>query len=256
MNLDEQAAQNPNQGRQPVASEEPSLAAKADAYVQALVALDQFSGSVLIGREDQVLFASGYGLANREHGVANTPQTKFRLGSVTKQFTAMAVLILQGQGKLRVHDPVTKVLPDCPQAWERVTIHHLLTHTSGIPEHTNGLDWKTTGRAPHTPKGVIDLFRERPLDFQPGEAHQYSNSGYVLLGHIIEQVADASYEAFLQEHVLGPLGMANTGYDSSGRVLEHRATGYDLRAGTFVNASFADDHTAALGGPATGDSRR
>lgn len=99
-----------------MACEDPSLAAKADTYVQALVALDQFSGSVLIGREDQVLFTRGYSLANREHGVANTPQTKFRLGSVTKQFTAMAVLILQGQGKLRVHDPVTKVLgagPTC-----------------------------------------------------------------------------------------------------------------------------------------------
>lgn len=216
------------------------LASKVDTYMQALVALDRFSGSLLIAREGNVLLSKGYSLANREHGVYNTPQTKFRLGSVTKQFTAMAILILQNQSRLQVHDPISKVLPDCPKAWERVTIHHLLNHTSGVPEHTNRLDWKTTGRSPQTVQGVIDLFKDRPLDFIPGEAHQYSNSGYVLLGQIVEQVAGMSYEMFLNEHVFGPLGMENTGYDWNTRVLEHRAMGYDLRDDIFVNADYLD----------------
>lgn len=218
----------------------PDLAAKVDTYMQALVALDRFSGAILIAREGEVLMSAGYGLANREHGVPNTPQTKFRLGSITKQFTAVAILILQQQSKLRVQDPISAHLPDCPDAWKPVTIHHLLNHTSGMPEHTNRLNWQTTGRSPLTVQGVVDLFRDLPLDFQPGEAHQYSNSGYILLGQIVEQVADMPFEAFVREQIFAPLGMENTGYDRSDRVLEHRATGYDLRNGTYVNANFLD----------------
>ena len=218
----------------------PDLASKVDTYMQALVTLDRFSGSILIAREGNVLVSNGYSLANREHGVLNTPQTKFRLGSVTKQFTAMAILILKNQSKLQVQDPISKVLPDCSDVWERVTIHHLLNHTSGIPEHTNGLDWKTTGRSPLTVQGVVDLFKDRPLDFQPGEGHQYSNSGYILLGQIIEQVTSMSYEAFVDECIFEPLGMEDTGYDWNIRVLEHRAMGYDLREDMFVNADYLD----------------
>lgn len=103
---------------------DPDLAAKVDTYMQALVALDRFSGSILIAREGNVLMSAGYGLANREHGVPNAPQTKFRLGSVTKQFTAMAILILQNQNKLRIQDPIRAVFPDCPDAWERVIGYH------------------------------------------------------------------------------------------------------------------------------------
>ncbi len=217
-----------------------NLASNVDTYMQALVGLDRFSGSILIAREGDVLVSKGYSLANREHGVPNTPQTKFRIGSVTKQFTAMAILMLQHQGKLQVQEPISKVLPDCPNAWQRVTIHHLLNHTSGIPEHTDRLDWKTTGRSPLAVQDLIDLFKDRPLDFQPGEDHRYSNSGYIVLGQIIEQVARMSYEAFVNEHMFEPLGMANTGYDWNNRVLEHRAMGYDLRNDRFVNADYLD----------------
>ena len=219
---------------------DPEFAAKVDTYMQALVALDRFSGSILIAREGEVLVSKGYGLANREHGVPNTPQTKFRLGSVTKQFTATAILMLQHQGKLRVQEPISKVLLGCPGVWEKVTIHHLLNHTSGIPNYTNWLDWKTTGRSPLTVQGVVDLFRDRPLDFQPGEESRYSNSGYTLLGQIVEELSGLSYEAFLHQHVFDPLGMVNTGYDRHERVLEHRATGYDFRDGLFVNAGYFD----------------
>ncbi|MBT4496147.1 MAG: serine hydrolase [Gemmatimonadetes bacterium] len=218
----------------------PDLASKVDTYMQALVTLDRFSGAILIARAGEVLMSAGYNLANREHGVPNTPQTKFRLGSVTKQFTAMAILILQHQGKLRVQDPISALLPGCPDAWEPVTVHHLLNHTSGMPEHTDRISWQTTGRSPLTVQGVVDLFKDLPLDFQPGENHQYSNSGYILLGQIIEQVSGMPYETFVRKQILDPLGMENTGYDRSDRVLEHRATGYDLRDGAYVNAGFLD----------------
>ncbi len=216
------------------------IAAEVDTCIQALVALDRFSGSVLIAREGEVLASAGYGLANREHGVPNTPQTKFRLGSLTKQFTAMAILLLQDQDKLQLQDPISRLLPDCPDTWDTVTIHHLLNHTSGIPEHTDRLDWKTTGRTPMRVQEIADLFRHQPLDFQPGARHQYSNSGYILLGQVIEQVAGVSYEAFVQERIFVPLGMADTGYDRSDLVLENRAAGYDLRDDVYVNADFLD----------------
>ncbi len=216
------------------------LASKVDTYIQALVALDQFSGSILIARAGRVLVRAGYGLANREHGVPNTPQTKFRMGSLTKQFTAIAILILQNQNKLQVQDPLSKVLPNCPESWQQITIHHLLNHTSGVPEHTTKLFFETKGRSPQTVQDIVDLFKDRPLDFQPGEDHRYSNSGYILLGQIIEQVTGMSYAAFMDEHIFQPLNMKNTGYDRSDKVLEHRATGYDLRDHTLVNAGYID----------------
>ena len=113
------------------------LTSKVEEYMAARVKRDHFSGTVLIARDGQVLFSQGYGMANLEHDVPNTPQTKFRLGSITKQFTAMAILILQERGKLNVHDKVKKYFPDAPKAWDEITIHHLLTHTSGIPNYTD-----------------------------------------------------------------------------------------------------------------------
>ena len=113
-----------------------ALASRIEEYMAARVKRDHFSGSILVARDGKVLFSQGYGMANLEHDVPNTPQTKFRLGSITKQFTAMAIMILQERGKLDVHDKVKKYLPDAPKAWDEITIHHLLTHTSGIPNYT------------------------------------------------------------------------------------------------------------------------
>ena len=110
-----------------------ALASKVEEYMDARVKRDHFSGSVLIARDGKVLFSRGYGMANLEHDVPNTPHTKYRLGSITKQFTAMAILILQERGKLKVEDKVKKYLPDAPKAWDEITIRHLLTHTSGSP---------------------------------------------------------------------------------------------------------------------------
>lgn len=221
-------------------SPNPEIAPKFEEYMQALVDLDRFSGAILVGRDGNVLVSKGYGLANREHDVPNTPQTKFRLGSITKQFTAMAILILQNRDKLKAHDPISKHVPDCPAAWEPATIHHLLNHTSGVPNYTDFIDWETTGRSPLTVQGVIELFKNKPLNFQPGKGHRYSNSGYILLGYIVEQVSGKSYEAFLTESIFEPLGMKNTGYGHTAHVLSHRASGYDQRGDTIENAGYLD----------------
>lgn len=217
----------------------PDLTAKFTEYMDAQLRASQFSGAVLVARDGQVLFARGYGMANLEHGIANSPQTKFRLGSITKQFTAVAFLQLQEQGKLSVQDAVCKYVPDCPAAWAPITIHHLLTHTSGIPNFTSFPDYQPTMMNASPPEKTLARFRDKPLDFAPGERFSYSNSGYVLLGFILEKVTGQSYEQYLREHILGPAGMRNTGYDWTSTVLSGRASGYARRGQSgYANAEY------------------
>jgi CubicO group peptidase (beta-lactamase class C family) len=183
------------------------------------------SGSVLVAHNGMV-FAKGYGLADKETRIPNTPQTRFRLGSVTKQFTAMAILLLQDQGRLRVQDPICRSIPACPTDWLPITIEQLLTHTSGIPDYTNFPDFAVTWTHAVTVEELIARFKDRPLDFTPGSRFRYSSSGYVLLGSIIEHVSGESYAAFLQTHIFAPLQMHNTGYDTTSPALPQHATGY------------------------------
>lgn len=224
----------------PAAARCEDLTKAFESYMDARVRVSQFSGSVLVAREGQVVFRRGYGLANREWGVPNTPETKFRLGSITKQFTAMAVLILQEQGKLKVEAPIKTYLADCPESWDAITIRHLLTHTSGIPNFTGFPDYQKTMREPSPPLKTIARFRDKPLEFAPGTKFAYSNSGYVLLGALIEKVSGKSYEAVLRESILEPLGMADTGYDHTETVLEKRASGYEADGDRIVNADYLD----------------
>lgn len=184
---------------------------------------ETFTGAVLVARNGEILLSQGYGWADPENQVANTPQTKYRLGSITKQFTAMAVLILKSRSQLDVQDLICHYLPDCPDSWQEITIHHLLSHTSGIPNLTEFPDFKTFKAMPSTPEQTIARFKDKPLDFHPGAKWNYSNSGYVLLGYIIEQVSGQSYEMFLRENIFDPLQMTSTGYDHNDGSL---ATGY------------------------------
>jgi CubicO group peptidase (beta-lactamase class C family) len=186
---------------------------KADTYLSKLTKARLFSGSVLIARNGKVLVRKGYGEADLKKHLVNTAQTKFRLGSLTKQFTAMAILILQAQGKLNVRDRICTYLGDCPTTWQKITLHHLLTHTSGIPDFAGFPDYQTTQGSPSSPTQTIARFKDKPLDFQPGEKFSYSNSGYVVLGAIIEQASGKRYEAFLQENIFVPLQMVDSGYD-------------------------------------------
>jgi CubicO group peptidase (beta-lactamase class C family) len=200
-----------------------NFAIEVDNLLDSYVVSGVFRGSVLIAREGVVLVSRGYGLADRGAGIPNTPETKFRLGSVTKMFTAAAVLLLQEQGKLNVQDAVCDYLADCPPAWQAVTIHHLLTHTSGIPDLTTFPEYPSWRATPSSPPETLNRFNGRPLDFPSGQAWRYSNSGYIVLGLIIEQAAGQPYEAFLRESIFTPLNMTASGYDHN---LNELAVGY------------------------------
>ena len=216
------------------------VSTRADEYCRAEETVNRFSGSVLVAKGDQVLFAKGYGLANVEHGVLNSPQTIFRLGSITKQFTAMAILILQEQGKLSVDDLVSKHVEECPEAWSEVTVHQLLSHTSGIPNFTGLPEYRSTMMLPSPPAKTLDRVRNLALEFKPGEKFAYSNSGYVLLGQIIEKVAGTSYEEFLRKSIFEPLDMKKSGYDSPETILTNRAAGYRRAGEKLSNAAYLD----------------
>jgi CubicO group peptidase (beta-lactamase class C family) len=218
-----------------------ALVSKVEDYMAARVKRDHFSGSILIARDGRVLVSQGYGMANLEHEVPNTPQTKFRLGSITKQFTAMAILILQERGKLAVQDKIKKYLPDAPKAWDEITIHHLLTHTSGIPNYTENLDFLRTLPVRVTLKELIAKFKDKPLDFKPGDKFKYSNSGYILLGQIIENASGENYPRFMNETIFAPLKMTDTGYDNALPIIKHRAAGYTRRLGfAITNCDYID----------------
>jgi len=215
-----------------------NIDSRIDQIVESYVANKQFMGTVLVARGGDVLFSKGYGSANLEWAIPNTPATKFRLGSITKQFTAASILLLEERGKLKVDDPVKKYLPDAPGAWDKITIFHVLTHTAGIPNFTSFPDYRTTEAVATTPEKLVARFRDKPLDFEPGEKWNYSNSGYVLLGYLIEKISGQSYEKFLQENIFTPLGMKDSGYDSNFAVIARRATGYATSPDGPVAAGF------------------
>ena len=221
---------------------------KVDEYVNAAMRVSRFGGAVLVARDGQPIVSRGYGMANIEHNVPNTPQTVFRIGSVTKQFTGMAIVMLQERGKLSVNDPVCKHLPDCPQAWQPITIKNLLTHTAGIPNYTEFPDFVKTAAAETTSAELTGRFRDKPLQFALGEKFAYSNSGYYLLGTIIERASGKPYADFLQENIFAPLGMKQTGYDNPARIIRNRAAGYARTSDGFVNAAPISMSTAYAAG--------
>jgi CubicO group peptidase (beta-lactamase class C family) len=211
---------------------------RMDQIVQSYAADRKFMGTALVARDGQVVFSKGYGFANLEWKIPNTPDTKFRLGSVTKQFTAASILLLEERGKLSVTDPVKKYMPDAPAAWDKITIRHLLTHTSGIPNFTGFADYQKLEPFKSTPAELVARFRDKPLDFQPGEKWSYSNSGYVLLGYLIEKISGETYEKFVTENIFQPLGMKDTGYDSNTAIIARRAEGYEMNRGEYQHAGF------------------
>jgi CubicO group peptidase (beta-lactamase class C family) len=197
-----------------------------DQVVTSFASSGKFMGSVLVAKGDQVLLSKGYGSANLEWGIPNSPSTKSRLGSLTKQFTAASILLLEERGKLSTGDPVRKYLPDAPAAWDKVTLFNLLTHTSGIPSFTGFKDYAETEPFATTSANLVARFRDKPLEFEPGTKWNYSNSGYALLGYLIEKISGESYADFVTENLFTPLGMADSGYDSNTAVVPRRASGY------------------------------
>lgn len=212
--------------------------ARMDQLIQSYAADNKFMGSVLVARGSDVLFSKSYGSANLEWNIPNSSTTKFRIGSITKQFTAASILLLEERGKLKIEDPVKKYMPDAPAAWDNITIHHVLTHTSGIPSFTGFPDYAQAKMFNTPVEKIVAKFRDKPLDFAPGEKFSYSNSGYVLLGYLIEKISGQTYENFLQESIFTPLGMKDSGVDSNSAIIQRRAAGYARPPKGIVNADY------------------
>lgn len=222
----------------------PDVITEIDTILENYAKQNVFSGSVLISQQGNVLLSKGYGLANRDKNIPNTPQTRFRIASISKQFTAMGILILQAQGKLDVKDRLCQYLDECPFAWEAITLEHLLTHTSGLSELLiNPEDPSEWWKTPAAPDQIVERFRDLPLDFPPGEEWRYSSTGYRFLAHIIEQVSGQPYEAFLSQAIFTPLGMSDTGNPTDADDL---ALGYADGTG-YIPITFVEDVSYMIG---------
>jgi D-alanyl-D-alanine carboxypeptidase len=209
-----------------------------DDLVQATYKPGEPGAAVIAVRDGEVIYRKGHGMANLELGVPIEPDMVFRIGSVTKQFTAVAILMLAEEGKLAVADPITKFLPDYPTHGHLITVEHLLTHTSGIKSYTDMDAWLPVLRNDFTVQEMVDFFKNQPMNFAPGKRWSYSNSGYVLLGAIIEKASGQTYEQFLQYRIFDPLGMKQSYYDNPLRVIPRRAAGYEKGPDGYANAPY------------------
>ena len=222
-----------------LAAQDQGLSERIDRYLQPLLEEDLISGALLIARGDQILVQKAFGLANREYQQPCGLDTRFRLASVSKMFTAAAILLLQQDGKLSVNNPLSTYLPDYPNG-DTITLHHLLNHTSGVVNYSGLEDHYRVWAMPHTREQVMARFRDKPLQFEPGTQWRYSNSGYVLLAAVIEKVGGRPYGVFLQERIFGPLGMAATQVDDPLSIIPLRATGHYNQGGRLVQAPYLD----------------
>jgi CubicO group peptidase (beta-lactamase class C family) len=196
------------------------------AYVAPYSQMNDFSGTILLVREGRDSVAAGFGFADRERGVRNSPATRYGIGSLTKTFTAAAIAILQERGLLSLDDTLGLYLPGFPHGGE-ITIKHLLAHTSGVPDYHSLPDYQAQRAHPTTLAEFAAWVGTKPLDFRPGEKDSYSSSGYALLAYVIEQVSGTSYSEFLRHNLFEPLGMGETGDLSDGGAIPRLATGYD-----------------------------
>lgn len=202
----------------------------------------QFNGTILVSEGGTIILKKGYGLANMEWNIQNKPDTKFRLGSVTKQFTSMLIMQLVEEGKIKLENRLTDYLPYYRKdTGDKISIHHLLTHTSGIPNYTDLPDFfEEVSRNPYSVDDFINEYCSGNLEFEPGSKYKYSNSGYFILGAIIEEITGESYENTLQKKIFDPLNMKNSGYDRHGMIIPKRATGYEKTMNGYINSPYLD----------------
>ena len=215
--------------------------------VQHYVQANRFMGNVLIAQEDQIVYEASFGYANLELNVLHNPLTKFRIASVTKPLTAAAIMVLESRGLVKLENTVQAHLPDFPDG-DRITVRHLLNHTSGIANYTSLPDFERVTRQFHTLPEVIALFAGKPLEFAPGSQRMYSNSNYILLTAILESITTQSYADVLRELVLEPLGLSDTGVDESASVLPDRASGYAWASKKYHHAQHMDISVASGAG--------
>src|SRR5882724_7849807 len=224
----------------------PALAQDKARQIDELVSLyhkyEQFNGSALVAENGKIIYKKGIGLANMEWNIPNEPDTKFRLGSITKQFTATLILQLVEQGKIKLDGKLSDYLDAYRKdTGARITIHNLLSHTSGVPNYTAQQGFfQNVSRNPFTVDDFIKKYASGDLEFEPGTKFNYSNSGYFLLGAIVEKVTGKPYEQVLKENILDPLGMKNSGYDHYNTILSRRATGYTKTQRGYETAPYLD----------------
>jgi D-alanyl-D-alanine carboxypeptidase len=209
-----------------------------DALVQQAYRAGEPGAAVIVVKEGQPLYRGAVGLAQVELGVPLAPEMIFRLASITKQFTAVAVLMLMEQGKLELSDSLTRFLPDYPTHGHTITVEHLLTHTSGIRSYTDMEEWRSLWSKDFTVAELTDFFKYKPMQFAPGTRWAYNNSGYHLLGSIIEQVSGQPYGQFLQQHIFEPLGMRHSCYDDTRRIIPNRVAGYEKTPDGYLNSTY------------------
>lgn len=235
---------SPNQVGAPVQKEEVASSVQSPIEKEIISALNEIypanepGVAALLYKQGEVVFRGGFGMANLEHDISIEPDMVFRLGSITKQFTSAGIMMLKEEGKLEIDDPITKFLPDYPTNGHTITIRHLLTHTSGIKSYTSMPDFMKLMRTDLTVDEMMDVFKNEPMDFAPGEKYLYNNSAYFLLGVIIEKLSGQTYEEFLQERIFTPLDMDRAYYGNHNRIIPDRVTGYSKGDNGFINSNY------------------
>jgi CubicO group peptidase (beta-lactamase class C family) len=216
------------------------LSEKINSYANHLVEANKFSGTIFIARGDSIIFSKGYGLADRAHDIANNSNTVFKIGSMTKQFTATALMQLVDQKKITIESKLVEFIPDYPNG-NKITIHHLLTHTSGIPNYTKLPDFGKISLLPAKIEELISHIKNLPLEFEPGSKFRYNDSGYLLLTYIIEKVSGIFYSEYLQNNIFDKLDMKSSGYLSN-KIIKNLASGYvyNSKLKSIVNANYFD----------------
>ena len=194
--------------------------------------------SVLVAKRGKIIYRKAFGKANLELDVDMIPENVFKVGSITKQFTAVSILMLMEEGKLSLEDDITKYVPDYPIEKQKITIHHLLTHTSGIKSYTSMQKFGEVTTKDMSPIEFINFFKNEPKDFNPGEKYKYSNSGYFVLGYIIEKVSGMSYSKFIEERIFKKLGMNSSYYGSHTKLIKNRVSGYQKRNEEYLNHKY------------------
>ncbi|MDC8003369.1 serine hydrolase [Aureisphaera galaxeae] len=194
--------------------------------------------TVLVAEKGKVIYRKAFGMANLELDVAMRPEHVFEIGSITKQFTTVSILMLMEEGKLSLTDEITKFMPDYPTNGKKITVHHLMNHTSGIKSYTEMQSFFSRAREDMSPTELIDVFKNEPMDFDPGEQYHYNNSAYIILGHIIEVVSEKTYAEFIEERIFEPLKMKDSYYGSHSTIIKNRADGYQPTENGYRNADY------------------
>ncbi|WP_428742805.1 serine hydrolase domain-containing protein [Tenacibaculum sp.] len=215
-----------------------NLESKIDKVLKTQFKSNETGVSVLVAKRGKVIYRKAFGKANLELDVNMIPENVFKVGSMTKQFTSVSILMLLEEGKLSLEDTITKYIPNFPIKGKQITIHHLLTHTSGIKNYTSIRKFGEITTDDIPPLEFIDFFKNEPVDFEPGEKYKYSNSGYFILGYIIEKVSGISYSKFVEERIFKKLNMYSSCYESHTKLIKNRASGYQKRGEGFLNHKY------------------